>query len=207
MTLLLPLTTVHSLNLKHEDNLIEGYTEQHGHPPSEQSTVREWFDCMKIDDCLLFIRHALMPRFPGQKELFDTVCRDVAFICTESVIPLSHPNERHLGKAFEAARRFAECPNDTDRETLQSLHDKAEAFIERVGLVMSVSMVRLTVLTVMSADNDFANYAYSLTNLVTWFYYEQCRRGKTGRIEIKDAIESAHKRLDQLLIDLEGVTQ
>jgi len=207
MTLLLPLTTIHSLNLKHEDNLIESYTEYHDHPPSEQSTVREWFDCMKIDDCLLFIRHALMPRLPDQKELFDTVCRDVAFICTEAVIPLSHPNERHLGKAIETARRFAECPNDTDREMLTSLHNKVEAFIERVRPVWSVSMVRLTVLTVMSADNDFANHAYSLTNLATWFYYEKCRRGETGRIEIKNAIESAHKRLDQLLTDLEGDTQ
>jgi hypothetical protein len=211
MTLLLPITTFRSFNLKYEDRLIESYTDKYGRSPDEQSTVREWFDCMMIHDCLWFVRHALMPRFPDQKELFDTVCRQVAFICTESILPLwdtVHPKDQLLRYTFNTAKRFLEQPNDTDKETLCCLRSRAEAAFDGTGRVFwSADLIRYIVQSVVNDDNDFAKYAHSVTTRAYGFYHDQWQKDKTDRIEIEDAIESARKRLDQLLTDLESVTQ
>ncbi len=211
MTLLLPLTTIHSLNLKHEDRLTEGYTEHHGHPPNEQSTMREWFDCMMIHDCLWFVRHVLMPRFPDQKELFDTVCRQVAFICMDGILPLwetVHPTDQWLRYTFNTARRFLKNPNEKDLKTLCRLRNDAEAAFDGTGKAFwAADMGRFIVQSVVNDDNDFAKYAHSVTTRAYGFYHDQWQKDKTNRIEIEDAIESARQRLDQLLLDLEGDTQ
>lgn len=211
MTLLLPLTTIRSLNLKNEDGLIKSYTEQHDHPPNEQSTVLEWFDSMEIHNCLWFVRNVLIPRFPNQKELFDTVCRQVAFICTESILPLwdiVHPKDQLLRYTFNTAKRFVEQPNDTDKETLYRLRSRAEAAFDGTGgMFWSADLVRYIVQSVVNDDNDFAKYAHSVTTRAYGFYHDQWQKDKIDRVEIADAIESARKRLDQLLIDLESVTQ
>ena len=211
MTLLLPLTTIHSLNLKHEDNLIESYTEHHGHPPSEQSTVLEWFDSMEIYNCLWFVRHVLMPRFPNQKEQFDAVCRRVAFDCISGILPLweaVHPKDNWLRYTLKVACRFVENPTQRDREILIRLGDEAKAAIDGTGRSFwSSHEVCYIVQSLLDTDNDFAKYAHLLTTHAWGFYCEQWQKDKTDRVEIDDAIESARKRLDQLLIDLEGVTR
>lgn len=211
MTLLLPISTIRSLNLKHEDNLIEGYTEYHDHPPNEQSTVREWFDSMQLVQCLWFVRHVLMPKFPDKKELFDTVSRDVAFICMESVLPLYEivdPKDQWLRYTFNMAKRFVEQQNDTDKEKLCRLRSAAEAAFDRTGKVFWTTDLGCHIIQLaVNNDNDIAKHAHFVTDRAYYIYYEQWKKDKMGRVEIDDAIESAHKRLDQLLNDLEGLTQ
>lgn len=211
MTLLMPISTVRSLNMKHEDNLIEGYTEYHGHPPNEQSTVREWFDSMKLVQCLWFVRHVLMPKFPDKKELFDTVSRDVAFICMESVLPLWEivdPKDQWLRYTFNTAKRFVEQQNDTDKEKLCRLRSAVEATTERTGRMFWAADLGCHIIQLaVNNDNDVAKHAYFVTFGAYFIYHEQWKKDKIDRVEIDNAIESAHKRLDQLLNDLEGVTQ
>lgn len=105
--MIVSLSHLHDLNVCRLDERIKEFTDLHGHPPGERSTVAEWFAVTPdLYDRIWWVQES--PGFWRRKWAKPTAraCAEIAVLCGEAVLPVWEQRNggRQPHQAVEAAR-------------------------------------------------------------------------------------------------------